>query len=125
MGTLRFPLDPFPYTQDPRSRKLHSELRDGDYVFVADRHGEIYVLPDGPHLHSKVLGNGEPASYAGDMTIENGVITHLTNLSGTFQFDDPAGLRDVCERCRAVGYLIRPQAVKFFDPESGHCEVLE
>ncbi|SFH68758.1 hypothetical protein [Planctomicrobium piriforme] len=87
-----WPLDPTPYPRDRRSIPIHLGLRDGLYVFVQNIDEIIYVLPDHPHAHPKVLGGGKPARYAGDLTVENGEIRDLTNLSGTFQFDDRVGL---------------------------------
>lgn len=125
MGMPKFPLDPFPYAQDPRSQRLHPGLRDGNYVFVQDCQGEIFVLPDGPHLHPKVLGKARPALYAGDLVVKKGEIVSLTNLSGTFQFEDPDGLREVAACCQQNGFFLHPQCVRFFDPATGHCLIVE
>lgn len=122
---LKFPLDPFPYPPDPRSQPLQQLLPDGNYVYVRDESGTVVVLPDGPHQHPKVLGNARPALYAGDLVLRDGEIDSLTNLSGTFQFDDPEGLRAVAKCCTEVGFLIRSQSVRFFDPITGHCSILE
>lgn len=95
------PLDPTPYPKDPLSRPIGANLADGGYVYVRDASGTIHVLPDGPHRHPKVLGGAQPASYAGDLTIRGGRVVDVTNLSGTFQFDDERGLRDVAAELRA------------------------
>ncbi len=89
MQMSKKPLDTSPYEPDPDSRPIAFGLADGSYVYVQDTEGSIYCLPDGPHRHPKVLGNARSADYAGDLTIVAGRIKDLTNLSGTFQFDDP------------------------------------
>ena len=43
------------------------------YVYVRDVQGQIFVLPDGPHRHPRVLSGGQPALYAGDLRIESEV----------------------------------------------------
>jgi hypothetical protein len=71
-------------------------------------------------MHPKVRGGGQPASYAGDLTIENGAVTDLTNLSGTFRFKSQAGLRDVAKQLENQGLTIEPGAVRFFPPDGSH-----
>jgi len=66
------------------------------------------VIPEG----------GEPAGYAGDLVIEHGRIKDVTNLSGTFQFEDPAGLLAVAFELERIGFEIDPGAVRFF-PHDG------
>jgi len=53
---MKSPLDPTPYPADPRTRPAAPDLADGGYVYVRDTNGVVHVLPDGPHLHPKVLG---------------------------------------------------------------------
>jgi hypothetical protein len=89
-------------------------LADGPYVFVQDVNGVVHVIEDGPHLHPKVLGGGSPAMYAGDLTIANGIVVDVTNLSGTFALDDEAGLRAVADELRRAGLLVSAGAVRFF-----------
>ena len=67
----RAPLDRTPYVRDPRSAPASGTTSDGGYVDVRDARGTVYLVPDGPHMHPKVLGEAQPASYAGDMTIES------------------------------------------------------
>ena len=112
------PLDQTPHPRDPRSREISPGLPDGNYVFVQDESGSIHVLPDGPHTHPRVLGAARSAKYAGDLRIEGGTIRDVTNLSGTFQCDDPDGLRDVAFVLRGLGFVVRPGAVRFF-PQDG------
>ena len=51
-------------------------------------------------------GGGESALYAGDLTLWRGSVTELTNLSGTFQFDDEDGLRAVAKQMRHQGLVV-------------------
>jgi hypothetical protein len=125
VGPLKSPLDPTPYPADPRSCPVAPGLADGGYVYVRDGNGTVYVLPDGPHLHPKVLGGGRSALYAGDMTIRGGRVVDLTNLSGTFQFDDEDGLREVATELRRQGLVVEPGAVRFFPPDGSRPVVLE
>jgi hypothetical protein len=111
---MKRPLDPFPYERDPRSREIRKGIKDGSYVYVRDPDGTIYVLPDGLHMHPKVLGNCKPAIYAGDMTIFDGKIKDLTNLSGTFQFSDEKGLLDVAKWLEENGFEILLESVRIF-----------
>lgn len=52
--------------------------------------------------------------YAGDLTIRGGRVADLTNLSGTFQFDDEDGLREVARELGREGLIVDPGAVRFF-----------
>src|SRR5438270_11320743 len=104
---MKSPLDGTPYPRDPRSAPLTANTPDGSYVYARDRSGTVMVLPDGPHLHPKVLGGGAAAMYAGDLSIAGGLVVDVTNLSGTFQFDDEQGLRDVAEQIRRQGMAVQ------------------
>jgi hypothetical protein len=95
------------------------------YVFVQDIQGTIFVLPDGPHLHPRVLGGGRPALYAGDLTIQNGNILDVTNLSGTFQCDNEEGLKEVADQIRRQGVNVEVGAVRFFPPNGSFPVILE
>ena len=121
----RLPLDPFPYRRDSRSRLVGDDLPDGAYVYVRDERGEVFVLPDGPHRHPRVLGGGRAALYAGDLRMESGVIVELTNLSGTFQFDDIDGLHDVAAALRQAGLMIEPGCVRLFPNDGGRPMIVE
>ena len=48
------------------------------------------------------------------LTIRNGRISDLTNLSGTFRFDDPDGLIAVAEELERQGFTLLPDAVRLF-----------
>jgi hypothetical protein len=121
---LKPPLDSTPYAADPRSRPAQAGLRDGLYAYVQDETGVAFVVPDGQHIHPKVLGNGRPAMYAGDLTIDEGEISDITNLSGTFQFDDPDGLCEVAEQFKRQGLIVRTGAIRFFPVDGGPPHVL-
>jgi hypothetical protein len=97
---LRVPLDPFPYAKDPESQPVDGMLADGLYAYVQDEKGIVHAIPDGPHVHPKVLGGARSALYAGDFTVANHTVIDLTNLSGTFQFDDSQGLLAVADEIR-------------------------
>lgn len=122
---MKDPLDPTPYPQDPRSRSADATLPDGGYAYVQDGNRTVRVVPDGPHMHPKVLGNALPAKYAGDMTVRGGKVADLTNLSGTFQFDDEDGLREVARQLRNQGLDVEAGAVRFFPPNGTAPVVLE
>lgn len=82
------PLDRFPYPRHPGSRAYAPDLPAGQYVFVQDADGTVWVLPETEgHLHPKVLGGAEPAAAAGGLLAgPNGVILEIDNYSGSFQF---------------------------------------
>jgi hypothetical protein len=52
-------------------------------------------------------------------------VVDLTNLSGTFQFDDEDGLREVASAVRAQGLMVEAGAVRFFPPDGSAPVVLE
>jgi hypothetical protein len=114
MGLPKTPLDSFPYERDPRSRAIAPNIDGGVYVYVQDVDGTIYVLPDGNHLHPRILGYASPAIYAGDLRIEKGRIADVTNLSGTFQFDEPQGLLAVATHLEILGFVVEEGAIRFF-----------
>lgn len=122
---MKSPLDPTLYPADPRAAPAGPGMPDGGYVYVRDASGVVLVLPDGPHLHPKILGGGQPAGYAGDMTVRRGRVVDLTNLSGTFQFDDADGLRDVAAELRRAGLTVARGAVRFFPADGSRPVVLE
>ncbi|QDU19004.1 hypothetical protein [Urbifossiella limnaea] len=121
---MKSPLDPTPSPADPRTRPVAAGLADGGDVYVRDANGTVHVLPDGPHLHPKVLGGAQPAMYAGDMTVRRGRVVDLTNLSGTFKFDDEDGLRDVADELRRAGLTVERGAVRFFPADGSRPVVL-
>ena len=122
---LRPPLDPFPYPQDPRSRRADATLPDGLYAYVQDEHGIVHVVPDGNHVHPKILGQARPAKYAGDFALVGGVVTDITNLSGTFQFDDETGLLDVIAQFQRQGLSVAPGAGRIFPADGSAPRVVQ
>ncbi len=119
-----FPLDPFPYDQDPQACRIHRALPDGLYVYVQNLQGEIWVTSDGPHQHPRVLGKARAALYAGDLSIEDGKITELTNLSGTFLPDHENGLRAVHENLLQQGWIVESGGVRFFPADGTRPRIL-
>jgi hypothetical protein len=111
---LYSPLDSFPYSQDSKSVVADGTLLDGLYAYAQDSLGNVWTVPDQPHIHPKVLGWGASAMYAGDLSIQGGEVVDVTNLSGTFQCDDPAGLLAVADQLRRQGLRIRAGAVRLF-----------
>jgi hypothetical protein len=63
--------------------------------------------------------------YAGDMTIRGGRVVDLTNLSGTFEFDNEDGLRDVAAEIRRQGLQVEVNAVRFFPADGSPPVVLQ
>jgi hypothetical protein len=122
---MKAPLDPTPYPRDPRSQPIQVGLPDGGYAYVQGVDGTIYVVPDGPHVHPQILGGGSPANYAGDLTIDRGRIVDVTNLSGTFQCDDPDGLLEVAAALRSVGFAVDSGAVRFFPQDGSRPRVIQ
>jgi hypothetical protein len=122
---MKSPLDTFPYPQHPRSQPMTPGVEDGGYAYVQDANSIVIAVPDEPHVHPKILGGGLPAMYAGDLTIHNGKIIDVTNLSGTFQFDDEAGLLAVADQLRSQGFVVEVGAVRFFPPDGSMPVILE
>jgi hypothetical protein len=121
---MRQPLDALPYEQDPASKPIGADTGDGLYVYVQDENGVVWVLADGPHLHPRVLGHARPAKYAGDLTVAQGKIKDVTNLSGMFGFSEEDGLREVAEQLRKQGVDVDPGAVRFFPADGSPPMVL-
>gem|GEM_PF-1608411 len=118
---LQEPLDLRTYPRDPRARILTSQCSSGRYVYAVDEAGTIWLLPDSAaHLHPKILGSAKPARYAGEVVVAAGEVLELTNCSGTFQFQDEAGLIVVAHLMMNCGLSICPSAVvlHYFDKVS-------
>lgn len=122
---MRYPKDSTPYAKDPQSQPINTRIPDGGYAYVRDVNGTVHVVPDGPHVHPKILGGGQPAMYAGDMTIRRCRVVDLTNLSGTFQFDDEDGLREVAQELQRQGLQVDAGAVRFFPADGSPPVVLQ
>lgn len=121
---MKEPQDPTPYPQHKLSKKLSADLKDGNYVFVQSIENEIWILPDGPHRHPRILGNATAVKYAGDVRVENGTILDVTNLPGTFLCDDPDGLIEAAECFRQAGLILAAGAVRFFPPDGSRPLIL-
>jgi hypothetical protein len=112
---MKHPLDATDYPPDSRRQPLNQDVGDGRYVYVQDAMDVIWLVPDdAPHLHPRVLGHGQPAKYAGDITFQHGKIVDVTNCSGTFQFDDAEGLYRIAGLIRQVGWKIESGSVRLF-----------
>jgi hypothetical protein len=54
----------------------------GAYVFVQDCFGVVWLAPDGPHVHPRVLGGARPVVAAGEMTLgESAGRLHIKSLA--------------------------------------------
>lgn len=122
---MKFPGDRKRVRKHPHSQPIVIGIPDGGYVYAQDEQGVIWVLRDGPHRHPRVLGEGRPARYAGDLVVQNGRIRDLTNLSGTFQFDDPDGLLEVARELERLGFAIDVGGVRYFPQDGGLPRVLQ
>lgn len=101
--------DPDPnHRRHRESRRFSRDLSAGDYVFVQDVFGVVYVLRQDQqpgHAHHVVLGRARPAVSAGELVLgEGGVILEINNISGTFQCA-PDSL------FAAIGGLVRQGAI--------------
>lgn len=84
--TAYVPTDPNRYKRRENSVLFSPGLPAGEYVFVQDCDGKLWVLPDGFHVHPYVLGRARPAVAAGELTVqEYGVVIEVNNISGTFR----------------------------------------
>lgn len=93
-------------------------MADGNYVYAQNLVGIVYFAPDGPHQHPKIFGGGQAVRYAGDVRIRRGMIIDITNLSGTFCCDEPAGLLAVAKQLAQQGLILQADSIRFF-PASG------
>jgi hypothetical protein len=123
-STPKPPLDPFPYNRDPHSCPATAALPNGLYAYVRHPSGVVFVVPDAPHVHPKIPGHAEPALYAGDMAVKGGRVADVTNLSGTFQFDDEAGLLAVAVQLESQGLDIAAGAVRLFPADGSRPRTL-
>ena len=122
-GKVKRPNDTFPYVRSLNSRPLTIAESVGQYVFVVDIDETIHVAPDGSHMHPKVLGNGDSALYAGELTIDSpGNVEQITNLSGTFSFRSKSSLCCVADRLKALGFNVND--ILWFPPEGSSNAIL-
>ena len=74
------------YRRHEQSVPFSTIIVAGVYVYVQDCAGIVWVGPDGPHMHPRVLGGARPATAAGELTLAaNGEVLLINNLSGTFR----------------------------------------
>jgi hypothetical protein len=90
----RLPLEGQEIAKSPDSEMLSPETEDGTYIYVIDTSGHVFILPHQGHNHPEVLGGDELVIGAGEITIEDGVVTMYNNLSGHYQFT-PESLPEV------------------------------
>ena len=119
LKTPRNPQDRRKYPRHPDSSLATTGLVDGEFVYVQDLNEEIWVLPDGPHRHPKVLGQALPVLYAGTLKVAGDTIVELTNLSRTFRCDDDEGLIEVAEWLLNRGWKLAGNAIRFFPFDGG------
>jgi len=90
------------YARHSSSRELRpGSVEPGEYVYVQDVHGTVFIADNGPGMHPQTLGGGQPALSAGTVKVDaDGRITEITNQSGHFQFTDQVlpGAREAMER---------------------------
>jgi len=109
----RFPADLFRYAQHSTSQVLGAGVEDGTYVFVQDVRGVVHIAQNGPHMHPQVLGNATAVASAGEITIQNGVVVEINNLSGTFK-PAAATLNGVQQAIQSQGLTVAPGAIQPF-----------
>lgn len=86
--TAYAPRDPERYRRHERSLPFSARIAAGVYVYVQDCAGVVWIGPDGPHMHPRVLGGARPVVAAGELTLgEDGEVLVVNNLSGTFRCD--------------------------------------
>jgi hypothetical protein len=103
--TAYSPLDRRDYEPDKRSKQFSRDLPAGFYVYVQDCSGDVWIAPDGPHMHPKILGRVRPVVAAGELNLgRGGEVLSINHMSGTF----PCALDSVLV---AVGGLVRQGAI--------------
>jgi hypothetical protein len=113
--TAYVPKDLERYKRHPGTVPFSVELPAGSYVFVQDVFGEVWLAPDGSHVHPKILGRVQPAVAAGELTLlANGEVASINNLSGTFQCP-PDSLLVAIGGLIKQGAAVRPDAVSEYE----------
>jgi len=107
------PLDLTPYARSASTRLLGPGEQDGTYVFVQDIWGNVWIADNGPHMHPQVLGNATPVASAGEITIQDGVVSEINNISGTFR-PDASTLNRVQGAAEMQGMVVNPGAIQPF-----------
>src|ERR1700682_3378076 len=82
--TAYAPRDLERYRRHEQSVRFSASIAAGAYVYVRDCAGVVWVGPDGPHMHPRVLGGARPAVAAGELTLgESSEVLSINNLCGT------------------------------------------
>jgi hypothetical protein len=113
----RKPRDRHPYPRHPESRPCPASIEPGEYVYVMDEVGVVWVAPNAPHQHPKVLGGAQPAAAAGELIVgDEGEVVEVNNLSGTFRCG-PETLDLVVQALRTLGLKVPDDAIKRYARE--------
>jgi hypothetical protein len=105
------PIDTRRYPRHEATVRFSAALPAGDYVYVQDCAGVVWVLPNGSHLHPQILGRARPVVAAGELTLgENGVVLSLNNDSGTFRCA-PDSLFAVVGGLVTQGATVKPEGI--------------
>jgi hypothetical protein len=100
------------YNRHEATRVFGPDLPRGEYVFLQDAYGVVWVAENGPHHHPMILGRGEHAASAGVVEVgRGGSVTRLINDSGTFH-PDVATLANVAHAIEAYGGQVLPGAIQ-------------
>jgi len=111
------PKDRYPYARHPESRPCSVTIESGDYVYVQDADGIIWVARNAPHQHPKVLGGAQSAAAAGELVIgDQGRVVEVNNLSGTFRLG-PETLDAVVQALRDLGLEVPEDSIKRYPKE--------
>ncbi|NJO16765.1 MAG: RHS repeat-associated core domain-containing protein [Thioploca sp.] len=112
---LKYPLDRFPFSKHPLSRRLSPGETAGEYVYIKDAKGVVHIGPNRSHMHAQLLGGGKPVTGAGTLTIDSkGVVIELTNISGNFQFSAES-LIWVKKAIEKQGLRVAPEAFRSYE----------
>ncbi|MBL8820992.1 MAG: hypothetical protein JNJ77_00265 [Planctomycetia bacterium] len=107
-GKAKKPIDRMPYPRSVSSKAIDIGIPPGRYAYAVDIKETIHVVPDGLHVHPKILGNAREALYAGELAIDTrGIVSEINNLSGTFRFRSQRSLCGVAERLRMLGFSVK------------------
>src|SRR5207237_758989 len=82
---------------------------DGTYAYVQAPNGQVVVGPAQGHVHPGILGNGMPAAGAGEIIVQDSVVTEVNNISFTFQFGGRS-LLNVLRACEIRGGRVSAKA---------------
>lgn len=72
------------------AQKSHAVYEDGDWFFVMDVHGNFYFFAKTGNtpLHHSSFFDGAPLPSAGELHIQDGKISQVTNLTGHYTITD-------------------------------------